>query len=302
MGHRLFLLGHPVGHSKSPVMHNAAYQALGLPWEYALADCPTEEDARAFLADPCWLGMNVTMPYKRLAYETATWRSDAAVLAQGANVLVRCDGDLRADNTDGIGCISYLKRKGVPFSDARVVVCGTGPTSIALMHAAAQAGARQVMLLGRDGPKARKALAGFQGQCSSAMVSLDVDLSSGCYAEAADAIAHADVILDATPLGMKPGDPAPFDVSLLGAGQTVFDVVYGHGETALVAAARKAGCSVYDGSGMLVAQAVETVNDLISWLGIASEMEQGSGSRSALGADSVDLFSVMAQAAGFSGL
>ena len=80
------------------------------------------------------------------------------------------------------------------------------------------------------------------------------------FIAACRALAAADLVVNATPLGMNEGDGSPFDVGLLSAGQTVFDAVYGHGETALVRAAREAGCTVHDGAGMLVAQAVATVH------------------------------------------
>ena len=67
---RLYVLGHPVAHSKSPVMHDAACRALGLDWEYGLMDCASEAEARKFLASGEWLACNVTMPYKPLALET----------------------------------------------------------------------------------------------------------------------------------------------------------------------------------------------------------------------------------------
>ena len=97
----------------------------------------------------------------------------------------------------------------------------------------------------------------------------------------------ADLVIDATPLGMNEGDPTPFDTRCLSPGQTVFDVVYGHGETALLRAAREAGCAAYDGSGMLVAQAVETVRDLAAITGVFSIPAH------------MDLFAIMAGAAGF---
>ncbi|MBQ9002960.1 MAG: shikimate dehydrogenase [Eggerthellaceae bacterium] len=276
MAEQLYILGHPVAHSKSPAMHNAAYRALGLDWNYGFADCPTEAEARAFLAQAGWLALNITMPYKPLAFEAATWRSDAAQQAKGANVLVRCGDELLADNTDGKGCVSYLQRCGIDFDGARVVVCGTGPTSLAILHAAVRVGAEQVALLGRDVAKAARALPAGEPA-----------FIAGSYMESPGLIAQADVVVDATPLGMRPGDPAPFDTALLRAGQTVFDVVYGHGTTALVAAARVAGCAAYDGAGMLVAQAVETVRDIVAWLDLPVDLA------------ACDLFAIMAQAAGF---
>ena len=109
---KLYLLGHPVGHSKSPAMHNAAYRALGLDWEYGLMDRADEEGARAFLDGRGWLACNVTTPWKPLAYQAAVRRSVESELALGANVLVNWDGVLHADNTDGRGCAAYLKRCG----------------------------------------------------------------------------------------------------------------------------------------------------------------------------------------------
>ena len=298
MAEHLYVLGHPVAHSKSPAMHNAAYRALGLPWDYGFMDCPDEACAREFLADGCWLGANITMPYKPLALAAADRASDAARLAGGANVLVRTSGGLRADNTDGTGCIAYLQREGVDFRGAAVAVCGTGPTSQALMHAALQAGAASVCLLGRDGARSRAAVEAYRQRArelglpaiaaAGGGAASGQQVLAGCsYAQGADALAGAAVVLDATPLGMAAGDPAPFDTGLLHEGQAVFDVVYGHGETALLAAARAAGCRAFDGAGMLVAQAVETVRDLVDWLEVPVDLQQA------------DLFPLMAQAAGF---
>ena len=285
---KLFILGHPVAHSKSPAMHNAAYAALGLDWEYGFADCPTADDAQAFLERPDWMALNITMPYKPLAASMAAWRSAESRLSGGANVLVRRGDDLLADNTDGKGCIAYLMHRGVSFQDAHVVVCGTGPTSLALMHAAIKAGAAKVALLGRDETRAADALAGYRAQVEDGGESLACDVASDVYANAEELIAQAQVILDATPLGMQANDPAPFDTSLLSANQVVFDVVYGHGTTALMAAAQTAGCTAFNGEGMLVGQAVETVRDIVDWLDVPVD------------AESVDLFSIMAEAAGFS--
>jgi len=294
MKQNLYVLGHPVAHSKSPVMHNAAYRALGLDWEYGFADCATEEQAREFLDGGEWLALNITMPYKPLALSYADAPSDAAVLAGGANVLVSHGGALHADNTDGKGCVSYLQRCGTDFEGAAVAVCGTGPTSLSIMHACVAAGARSIALLGRDGARCERALAMYGERVRSVTPADGPQISRNAaefyalaYAGACEFLREADVILDATPLGMHGGDPAPFDTSVLSSGQTVFDVVYGHGETALIAAARAAGCAAFDGAGMLVAQAVETVIDLAEITGAFSIP------------DSLDLFSIMAEAAGF---
>ena len=279
---QVFLLGHPVAHSKSPAMHNAAYRALGIDWEYGLADVAGEDDARGFLRARDWVALNVTMPYKPLALEVADARSQAAVFAGGANVLVNSKGRLHADNVDGVGCVSFLQRSGLAFDGARVAVCGTGPTARAVLRACAEAGAQSVALLGRDSAKAKHVL---QELAETESGTLDATrFAAGAYAEGADALEAASLIVDATPLGMNAGDPAPFDTAILHPGQTVLDVVYGHGETAFLCAAREVGCTTYDGEGMLVAQAVETVRVIADATGALSIPE------------GLDLFAIMAEA------
>ena len=283
---RVYILGHPVGHSKSPAMHNAAFRALGLHWEYDFKDCETEQDAQVFIDARAWRACNVTMPWKQLAYRKANIRSLDAELVQGANVLVNWGGRVYADNTDGRGCASYLLRGGVELKGARVAVCGTGPTSLAIAHACAQAGAVRVALFGRSPDRTRATVSSY---CDRVVKAGIEPLMEACAydSEGLEVIASSDVVVDATPLGMKPGDPAPFDVSVLKPEQAVFDVVYGHGETALVAAARERGCRTFDGSGMLVAQAVETLRFF------ASTTEAFSIPAHA------DMFAIMAEAAGF---
>ena len=302
---QLYVLGHPVAHSKSPAMHEAAYRALGLDWRYGLVDCETEADAWEFLMRSDWLALNVTMPWKGLAIQSCQAASAAARIARGANVLVRHDGRVFADNTDGRGCARYLLYGGVAIEGAAAVVCGTGPTSLSIAHALLEAGAESVVLAGRDETRCRAVVDEYGERLASAAatpgsaVADMLDAPSGrmpevgsrvsglCYERAHDALSRADVIVDATPLGMKPGDPAPFDTAALRAGQVVVDVVYGHGETRLLADARAAGCRAFDGRGMLVAQAVETVVDIARLTGAFAEPDRRV------------LFDVMAKAAGF---
>ncbi len=232
-------------------------------------------------------------------------RAASARLARGANVLAVKGDELIAYNVDGQGCVGYLERMGVDFSDARVTVCGTGPTSLAILHAVAQAGAGEVLLVGRDKERAREKLTRYADefkQLAAATIDLPapeehhlsfretydhVSLRFGSYTTSTQAIAASDVIIDATPLGMNDGDAAPFDTALLSARQTVFDVVYGHGTTALAAAARAAGCAFMDGAGMLVAQAVVSARIFCDIAGVDVPLSFD------------EMFSVMAQAAEF---
>ncbi len=306
MSESLYILGHPIGHSKSPVMYNAVYEKAGLDWHYGFADVPTAAEAEAFLAARDFLSLNITTPYKPEAFAAADVKAASASLAHGANVLVNHGGALIAYNTDGQGCVAALERAGVPFAGKSVAVCGTGPTALSILHAVAQAGPADVLLLGRDRDRAHRVMRTYadelgalvgrtvdmpafkEGHLSFAEVYKQGDFRFGSYDTSRQALAAADIVIDATPLGMNPGDAAPFDTALLHGGQTVFDVVYGHGETALAKAARAAGCTFFDGAGMLVGQAVVTVGILRDITGVA-----------ALGIPEDELFRIMADAAGF---
>lgn len=306
MAEQLFIIGHPVAHSKSPAMHNALYQELGLDWDYGFADLEDDAEAQRFIEGRGFLGCNVTMPYKPAAFAGADIQAATAKLAGGANVLVNKDGVLICYNVDGKGCIGYLELADVSFADARVAVCGTGPTSLAIMHAAAEAGAADVVLLGRNKERAQVCVnryldeyrellstavpmpSSVDGHLGFAEAYEHANFRFGDYAGARRAIAQADVIVDATPLGMQAEDPAPFDVSLLHEGQAVMDVVYGHGETALVKAAKAAGARTFDGAGMLVAQAVDSAQIFFDVNGIDHTLTRP------------QMFALMANAAGFS--
>ncbi|MEG2982109.1 MAG: shikimate dehydrogenase [Raoultibacter sp.] len=303
---KLYLLGKSISHSSSPVMHNALYRQMGLDWHYAIKDCATEQEARAFLEAREFIGLNVTMPYKPLACQMASVQASTAKLARGANVLARKGNHLLAFNVDGQGFASYLENSGCALAGKDVVVCGTGPTSLSVLHAVARGGAARVVLVGRDVQRAQQVLAAYLedlgrlahtamdvsgaqgGQRSLSATYEDVSFSSGSYATSTQDLVAADLIVDATPCGMHPDDAAPFDTALLSAGQVVFDVVYGHGETKLLAAARAAGCQAFCGEGMLVAQAVATATTLfeINDVNVCLDTEE--------------MFRIMADAAGFS--
>ena len=304
-GERLYILGHPVAHSKSPVMYNAVYGELGLPWSYGFADYPEEGDARAFVDARDFLSINITTPYKPLAFEAATRKAASAKLAQGANVLVRKDGELIGFNTDGDGCVKFLELAGVSFKGKRVVVCGTGPTAISILHNCAVAGADVLLMLSRSRERGERVLNGYLERFKElAYATIDFPAEKeghrsfreayekptfkfGTYDTSKNAIHSADIIINATPLGMDEGQPAPFDISLLRPEQVVFDAVYASGETQLVRDALELGCAAYNGGGMLVAQAVATVF-------ILADIE-----RIDVAMGEAEMFNKMADAAGF---
>ena len=192
------------------------------------------------------------------------------------------------------------------FKGKRVVVCGTGPTALSILHACAIAGADVLLLLSRDKERARSVLDAYLerfGRLANATIDFPAmkeghrsfreaytkpTFKFGSYTTSTGALGSADIIINATPVGMKPDDPAPFDTGLLRPGQVVMDAVYASGRTKLVTDALQADCkAAFNGGGMLVAQAVASaliVSDIAEVKIPYSEAE---------------LFNLMADAAGF---
>lgn len=219
MSPEFVLIGNPVAHSLSPAMHNALYQELGKVkwpfsrWHYSAVRCENAQDAREqinLVRTGRYRGMNITMPWKKLAFDNADFADAAVVAAGGANVLVR-DEDLKlcAYNTDGLGAVRAIERvTGKPLADARVLICGTGPTSLAIATASAQAGAAEVTLLSRD---EAKALSCVNRMRTSVDPSEAAVLHGRDYSCVEALIPRVDVIVDATPRGMAPDDEAIVD-------------------------------------------------------------------------------------------
>ena len=244
--HRAAVLGSPVAHSLSPVLHAAAYAELGLTgWWYGRAEVGAGGLA-AFVdgLDATWRGLSLTMPLKVEALELAGADvSDLARLAGAGNTLLLGDGARRVENTDVPGLVRALDRV---LDDAvgAATVLGSGATARSALVALAELGAPQVQLLARDPAKAHalRPLADALGVTlvvlpwGSAPPDVDVLVSTvtaGALDDWADAVA--------------------------GSAEVVFDVVYDPWPTTLAAAAARARARVVDGLDLLVGQAVEQV-------------------------------------------
>ena len=270
------LIGDPVAHSLSPVMHNALYHHFAqsdrhfTSWRYAAVRCADEDTARkqiGYVRTGHYRGMNVTMPYKRLALAEADFADSSADAAGGANVLVRKGYDLCAYNTDGLGAVGAIARaSGMDPRGRRAAVCGTGPTSVAIAAALANAHASEVVVFSRDHERARATIERLR-------LSLAPDatywLRSAEYADAPGLVPSMDIVVDATPRGMQPDDEAIVPVELFHEGQVVLDTVYAHGVTRLVGGAREHGAFAMNGLEMLVEQAALSVEIWADALGLS---------------------------------
>lgn len=300
----LNLIGHPVAQSKSPEIHNAVFSQVGADMRFGKIDFPVSADAEAYLRDGDYLGLSVTTPYKPLAMRCVDVCAASAKLAKGANIVVTVNGKHLGYNIDGRGLVSYLEYNGIDFAGKTVVVCGTGPTSHSCYHAAAIAGADTVVMISRVKERAQEAVEEYLelfGTLAHATIDLppedeghrsfreaydETRFMFGSYETSKKIIGAADIIIDATTLGMKPDDPAPFDCALLSTGQTVFDVIYAR-ETAFLAAAKARGCTVFDGRAMLLGQAVLCQRMWLDAAGVETDLSWR------------DMVDIMTRAAGF---
>lgn len=239
------MIGHPVRHSLSPAIFNAAFEARGLDWVFVAFDVAEGGAARALDAMRALdiAGFSVTMPHKSDVAAGVDELSAEARALGAVNSVKNDDGTLSGDNTDGAGFLRSLREEaGFDPSGRRCAVLGAGGAARAVVLALARAGAAEVVVVNRTPDRGRvaAALAGEAGRLGTA-----------------DDVEGADLVVNATSVGMTGGVTAatPFPVNRLREGQVVADLIYRPGTTTLLAGARERGLTCINGLGMLVHQA-----------------------------------------------
>ena len=236
------VIGAPIRHSLSPAIFNAAFTAAGLDWAYLAFEVQPGATARALDAMRALDigGLSVTMPHKDAVAGLVDQCTPEAAALRAVNCVVPTGDGLLGENTDGPGFLDALAADaGFDADGRRVVVFGAGGAARAIVLALAGAGAADIAVVNRTAEKGSVAvaLAGPVGREASV-----------------DAIEGADLVVNATSVGMNDGR-MPFDPALLAPGQVVADIVYHPSPTPLVTAARERGVVALDGVGMLVHQA-----------------------------------------------
>ena len=242
------LLGHPVGHSLSPAIHNAAFRALGLAHSYEALDVTPDALPAAVqrIRDGAVLGANVTVPHKEAVMKLVdTWDGPTAEIG-AANTLSRtADGRVLASNTDGVG-FEYATRD-LALDGARVLVLGAGGAARAVVAVLYARGAR-VSVANRTADRARSL-------ARSLAHPVDRDPRVVEWASRAD-LGDVDVVVNATSLGLQGEDP--LSGATLRRGLIIVDLIPAAVPTPLVKRARAAGAQVVDGLPMLLQQAVSS--------------------------------------------
>lgn len=249
MTDRYAVIGHPISHSKSPLIHGLFAQATGQDITYTAIEAPLDgfrATVEAFRASG-GRGMNVTLPFKLQAFEIATDPMESARLAGAVNAL-KFDGErIHAQNFDGLGLVNDIQRNlGVSLAGKRVLICGAGgATRGAIVPIAAQRPAL-IAIANRSADKAHGLKADFAGHAA---------LQTGGYEDLAGE--SFDVVLNATSTGLSQAE-LPLPAGVFAPGALAYELVYGKGLTPFLRQAQAAGVTqIADGVGMLVQQAAE---------------------------------------------
>ncbi len=243
------VMGWPVGHSRSPRLHNFWLSRAGIDGAYVPLAVPPDRVNEALRALPAlgFAGTNVTIPHKEAAF-AAMDETDAIARRIGAvnTVFVRDDGALAGTNTDAFGFLEALRSRLGDWSGAgsAATVLGAGGAARAVVAALQDEGASEIRLVNRTRARA-EALCDLFG---APVVAVD-------WTEREDALAGAGLLVNTTALGMAGGEPLDIRLDGLPAEAVVNDIVYTPLETPLLAAARSRGCRAVDGLEMLLHQA-----------------------------------------------
>ncbi|WP_341988136.1 shikimate dehydrogenase [Azorhizobium sp. AG788] len=259
------IVGHPVSHSRSPLVHGYWLKLHGIAGDYGYRDV-APEDAAAFFATFATQGLagcNVTVPHKEVAFQALAHADPVATALGVANTLWLEDGRLCGANTDAPGFIANLDASAPGWDDARAValVLGAGGASRAVVYGLLQRGFERVLLANRTLARAEAVAA----QLGKGVVPV-------AWSEVPAAMAQATVLVNTTSLGMKGQPPLDLDLSLLPASAVVADVVYVPLETPLLKAAKARGLKTVDGLGMLLHQAVPGFE---RWFGVRPVVDAG---------------------------
>jgi shikimate dehydrogenase len=254
---RLSVFGDPVAHSASPFMHNAALLKRGLPLQYVRVHVTPEELPAALrnLPQADFLGTNLTIPHKQAALHIMDEVSREASLMGAINTVAVLNGKLHGYNTDGPGFAAAIKEEfGVALGTQRVLILGgAGGAGRAITAQCALEECPSIIIANRNPSKGDKLANEITKHLSASISSIQMSEE-----ELSKALATSDLVINATPLGMKSGDPSPLPDGLLKTYHLVYDTVYSGGETALLLQAQKAGARSANGLSMLLHQGAKS--------------------------------------------
>lgn len=260
---KAFVVGHPIAHSRSPLIHGHWLAEHGLPGAYERVDV-APADFPAFLrgfAERGFRGGNVTLPHKEAAFRLVDRLTERARRVEAVNTLWIEQGRIVGDNTDGAGFLANLDQALGPDwmrPGGCALVLGAGGAARAIVASLVERGSGRILVANRTLERAQD------------LRSLDPRrIEPLAWSDLEEALAGADLLVNTTSLGMAGQPPLDLDLGRLQPRAVVTDVVYAPLETALLATARARGCRTVDGLGMLLHQAAP---GFARWFGVVPEV------------------------------
>ncbi|MBR2527953.1 MAG: shikimate dehydrogenase [Blautia sp.] len=269
------LLGHPVRHSLSPLIHNEAFRHLGLDYVYLCFD--VTEDTLPTAVDglkACGIrGFNLTMPNKTAVIPLLDQLSPAAKLIGAVNTVVCEDGRLIGHNTDGIGCMRAAREEGLILAGKEITLLGAGGAATAIAAQAALDSVKAIHVVMR--PSSR-----FLGRMQTLAKEIEgmgishIDITDQADTEKVHSLIDRSLLLiNASSVGMTPAEDQTLlpDLSFFRPGLAVMDIIYNPRQTRLLRDAAQAGCLAFNGISMLLYQGAEA---FLLWTGQQMPVER----------------------------
>ncbi len=252
------LIGYPTRHTFSPLMHNAAFQTLGINAVYLAFEVKPRDLGTAMhsLRTLGIKGLNVTVPYKEKVLKYLDEVEQEAKLIGAVNTITVKEGRLKGYNTDGRGLVRSLKEEfGILPKGKRFFIVGAGGASRAISFSLALDGAGRIVLIDEVEDKAASLSKSLSKHTDSEAIALKKDSKA-----VKEMILNSDVLINATPCGMKPSDPKVVEPDFLHKGLFVYDIIYNPRTTTLLRDARNKGGVTANGMGMLLNQGALSFN------------------------------------------
>jgi shikimate dehydrogenase len=263
------LFGYPVRHTASPAFQNAGFRAAGLDWIYLPFEVHPDDlgEAIAGIVALGFRGINLTIPHKQAVMDYLDEICPEAALVGAVNTVEVKEGRLIGYNTDGKGFVRSIKEEGgVDLSGKILFVMGAGGSGRAVAVQAALDGAGSVSICDSDESRAKSLVstidAGIRRRVAEFVPCREPSIR--------EALQNCEIFVDATPLGMKPGDPMSIQPDWLSPSTFVYDLVYDPSETPLLRAARERGCRTQNGLEMLLYQGCIAFE---IWTGLSAPVE-----------------------------
>ncbi len=261
------VIGDPIEHTLSPIMHNAAFQALGMDYVFCAFKVKPAgvEDAVNGMHALNIRGLNVTMPHKSTVIKHLDRVDLSAQIINSVNTILNKENLLFGFNTDGVGAVKALKENGVELKGRKVLLLGAGGAARAIAYAMAKE-ADELAVLNRTVKQAQALAKLLEKACSKKIAA--GSLSPG---DMQSNLQDSDILINATSVGMKPkADESPVSPKLLRRDLSVMDIVYNPLETKLAKDAKAAGAKVVSGVEMLIYQGAASFE---IWTGKSAPVE-----------------------------